>query len=394
LGDRASTNTLIANGGNVTNGYLGGYATTPIAINNYIIIKNGGVWDNGTGSAHPHSFVIGDANPVISLIPSSANAGGPASNNVMRIFANGFFTNASDCAITPGNTLDLLGGTFDASVTNQGNVQGWGQMLNRFINNSNGFVAVSNAVGTLSFAQNVTLASNSTVSVQLGANPGATFPAAVTSNLTIRASKLNIQAPGAFSAGTYTVFTWDSANPSNKFIYEGWTIGTTPSPSFTYAVSTNTLGHVDLVVTSLAPSDAYTGWEALYYPSGGPSALGTHVNANGWSNTNLFLAGFNPTNNAAYPHITAIAKSGSAMNVTYLAANGDNSYTGGPASKTNVLEFSTGVPGTGVYSNNFQSTGQTNILSGGNGNGVLTVISDPTGAIGATRYYRIRVIAP
>ncbi|HUJ71596.1 MAG TPA: proprotein convertase P-domain-containing protein [Verrucomicrobiae bacterium] len=144
----------------------------------------------------------------------------------------------------------------------------------------------------------------------------------------------------------------------------------------------------------VTPTDSYTAWASHYFPSDGPSALGTHTNANGVLNTNLFLAGFNPTNNAAYPHITAIARSGAAMNVTYLAANGDNSYTGGPTTKTNVLEFSTGVPGTGVYSNNFQSTGQTNILSGGNGNGVITVISDPSGATGATRYYRIRVIAP
>ena len=392
LGNRAGTLTLSAWGGTVANSYTDGYANGSVSINNRLIIKNGGVWDNGSGSS-AHSFCIGDANPAVSGIPASAGGGGPASNNVLTIMANSYFTNASNCGLTSGNTLDLQGGTFGATLTNNGIVQGWGTMLRNFFN-SNGVFAVSNAVGALDFHQNVTLGTNSAITVQLGANPGATFPMGVTSNLTIRPSTLNVTAVGAFSAGTYTLFTWDSVNPSNKFVYQGWNIGSTPSPSFTYAVSTNTLGHVDLVVTSLAPPDSYSGWAALYFPGGGPSALGTHVNANGVSNTNLFLAGFNPTNNAAYPHITAIAKSGAAMNVTYLAANGDNSYTGGPASRTNVLEFTTGVPGTGVYSNNFQSTFQTNVLSGGNGNGVLTVISDPNGAVGATRYYRIRVIAP
>jgi hypothetical protein len=111
------------------------------------------------------------------------------------------------------------------------------------------------------------------------------------------------------------------------------------------------------------------------------------------SNTNEFLAGFNPTNNAAYPHIIAIARSSADMNVTYLGANGDSTYTGGPASRTNVLEFTTGTA-SGNYSNNFASTGKTNILSGGTGVGVVTNMVDTGGAIGATRYYRIRVLAP
>ena len=391
LGNRASTNTLISAGGNPANNYIEAYTNgrCAVAVNNYLIIKNGGKWDNGN-----HSFAIGDALPANS-VPAGASGGGPASNNILRILATGSFTNCSFCGLTPNNVLDLQGGTFGASLSNNGVVQGWGTILRPLVN-SNGLLAVSNSVGTLSFVQTLTIGTGSTVQVELGSNPGATFPATVVSNLTVRPSTLNISAPGAFSAGTYTMFTWDSSNPSNRFTFDtgALAINNTPGGAFTYAVTTNTLGHIDVVVTSTAPSDEYSAWATQYYPGGGQSAVGTNVHANGFSNTNLFLAGFNPTNNAAYPHITAIARSGAAMNVTYLAANGDNSYTGGPTTKTNVLEFSTGVPGTGVYSNNFQSTGQTNILSGGNGNGVITVISDPSGATGATRYYRIRVIAP
>ena len=249
LGNRAGTLTLSAWGGTAALNYTNGYANASVAINNRLIIKNGGVWDNGSGGS-AHSFCIGDANPAVSGIPTSAGGGGPASNNVLSIMANSYFTNASNCGLTPGNVLDLQGGTFGAILTNNGIVQGWGTMLRNFYN-SNGVFAVSNAVGALNFHQNVTLGTNSAITVQLGANPGATFAMGVTSNLTIRPGRLNISAPGVFTTGTYTVITWDSSNPSNKFIYQGWTIGTTPSPAFNYTVSTNTLGHVDLVVAKL-----------------------------------------------------------------------------------------------------------------------------------------------
>ena len=112
------------------------------------------------------------------------------------------------------------------------------------------------------------------------------------------------------------------------------------------------------------------------------------------SNTNEFLAGFNPTNSAAYLHVISVVKSGTDINVTYLGANGDTTYTGGPSSRTNVLEFTTGT-GNGSYTNNFVSAGLTNILSGGTGVGVVTNMVDTGGATNApSRYYRVRALAP
>ena len=165
------------------------------------------------------------------------------------------------------------------------------------------------------------------------------------------------------------------------------------------AASTNYANVYNFLTAVAPPSDPFTVWQNTYFTAGeladptfsGPNADPDH---DGVSNTNEFLAGFNPTNAAAYPHIISIAKAGAGMNVTYLGANGDNTWSPGWASRTNVLEFSTGVPGSGVYSNNFASTGQTNILSGGNGTGLVTNMVDPNGATGLTRYYRIRVIAP
>jgi hypothetical protein len=113
------------------------------------------------------------------------------------------------------------------------------------------------------------------------------------------------------------------------------------------------------------------------------------------SNTNKFLAGFNPTNAAAYLHIISIATTNSTdINVMYLGANGDSTWSPGIASRTNVLEFTAGAA-SGSYSNNFASTGQTNILSGGTGTGVVTNMVDPGGATNTpSRYYRVRVLVP
>jgi hypothetical protein len=113
------------------------------------------------------------------------------------------------------------------------------------------------------------------------------------------------------------------------------------------------------------------------------------------SNTNKFMAGFNPTNPAAYLHIISVAKAGSDINVTYLGASGDATYSGGPSSRTNVLEFTTGTVNGSYSSNNFASTGVSNILSGGVGLGTLTNMVDPGGATNvSSRYYRVRVLVP
>jgi hypothetical protein len=111
-------------------------------------------------------------------------------------------------------------------------------------------------------------------------------------------------------------------------------------------------------------------------------------------NASEFLAGFCPTNSAAYPHIISLTPVGNDMKVTYLGANGDNTYTNGPASRTNVLEYASGMAD-GSYTNNFVSTGQTNILSGGTGLGIITNMVESGGATNTpSRYYRVRVLVP
>lgn len=144
------------------------------------------------------------------------------------------------------------------------------------------------------------------------------------------------------------------------------------------------------------PADPFTTWQSQYFAGGGSNpnaAPGADPDADGMSNTNEFLAGFNPTNNAAYLHIINVSKSGTNIVVTYLGANGNSTTTPPMASRTNVLEFTTGTAN-GSYSNNFASTGQSNVLSGGTGLGTITSFVDTNGASGATKYYRVRVLVP
>jgi hypothetical protein len=123
----------------------------------------------------------------------------------------------------------------------------------------------------------------------------------------------------------------------------------------------------------------------------------------GMSNTNKFLAGFNPTNAAAYLHIISVAKSSTNIIVTYLGASGDTNYVPGVQSRTNVLDFTTGGANGNYTNGGWQDTGQTNILgvgisaAGGEGSGLGTVtnMTDVGGAMNApSRYYRVRVLSP
>jgi hypothetical protein len=149
---------------------------------------------------------------------------------------------------------------------------------------------------------------------------------------------------------------------------------------------------------SATPLSAFESWQMNYFDSTNCPMCGPDADFDGVgvSNTNKFLAGFNPTNSAAYLRIISIATTNNSadVDVTYLGANGDATYTGGPSFRTNVLEFTTGTTD-GSYSNAFASTGQTNILSGGNGLGVVTNMVDSGGATNnPARYYRVRVLLP
>ena len=201
------------------------------------------------------------------------------------------------------------------------------------------------------------------------------------------------------SSGTITNRFWDFGDG-------GTTNVTTNSVAHTYGAGTYT---VTLLVSGSGGSGTNTQpnyitaltpfqtWQMQYFgctncPQSQPNA---DPYGKGISNTNQFLAGFNPTNSAAYVHVISIAGTNTTdINVIYLGANGDNTWSPGIASRTNVLEFTAGMVD-GTYSNNFVSANVTNILSGGTGTGIVTNLIDIGGATNTpSRYYRVRVLVP
>ena len=180
-----------------------------------------------------------------------------------------------------------------------------------------------------------------------------------------------------------------SANFNHTYAAGTYTVALTASNAF--GSSTLVSNNVISVVTALQA------WQLHYF--GCTNCSQAQPNADpygtGISNTNRFLAGFNPTNPVAYPHVISIANTNTTdITVIYLGANGDNTWSPGIASRTNVLEFTAGTAG-GDYSNNFVSANLTNILSGGTGTGIVTNMLDAGGATNTpSRYYRVRVLVP
>ena len=247
-------------------------------------------------------------------------------------------------------------------------------------------VIVSDLVGSVT-------STNATLTV-VTPPPGANFLASPTSG----ATPLNV------------TFTDTSSNSPTSW---SWTFGdagtsTSQSPGHTYntpgaytvrLIASNTGGSGTNIMTNLiSVYDPFAWWQLQYFGStnNNPNmAPGGDYTGTGMSNTNKFLAGLNPTNPTAYLQTINVAITNTTdINVIYLGANGDNTWSPGIGARTNVLEFTAGTA-SGGYSNNFASTGQTNILSGGVGLGVVTNMIDSGGATNTpSRYYRVRVLVP
>jgi PKD repeat protein len=188
--------------------------------------------------------------------------------------------------------------------------------------------------------------------------------------------------------------TSTNQNPSDLYLNPG-----------TYTVQEIVSGSggsgTDTVANLINVYAPFAWWQLNYFGStNNPNAApGADATGTGMSNTNKFLAGFNPTNPAAYLHVIRIVQQPVAGNtnvvVTYLGPSGDNTYTPGIALRTNVLDYSTGDANGNYANGGWQDTGQTNILSGGNGSGAVTnMVDSAIPAPSTTRYYRVRVLLP
>jgi PKD repeat protein len=208
------------------------------------------------------------------------------------------------------------------------------------------------------------------------------------------------------NSGTLTTWVWTFGDPGNN-------TSSSQSPSFTYTTPgvytvslsvTNSCGDgsASPATATITVVDPFAYWESpsAYNLTGTLTGGNASYTGDGMSNTNKFMAGFSPTSVAAYLHIISISKavvSGATnITVTYLGANGDSTWTPGVASRTNILEFSTGS-GNGSYNGTFSpvpASGATNILSGGNGSGLQTSMIDSNVPASNDRYYRVRVLLP
>jgi hypothetical protein len=332
-------------------------------------------------------FTAGTLNTGGTTIDSGANDGAPV------VVGNG--TSAANLQLTTnGASTGFHIFNNGLVITNNGVLSGIGTLMGEITVLGSVSPGYGVSVGTITMSNDLVLGSSAILQYALGS---ASDEIIVSNNLTL-AGTLNVTSSGGFGTGIYPLFTYGGtlANPG------GLSVNNPLPGGFTGSIDTTSeVGVVNLDVTS-APSNPFVTWQDHYFTAielGNPSYSGPNADplGKGMSNTNQFLAGFNPTNAAAYLHIITIAKinNNTDINVTYLGANGDSTYTGGPAIRTNVLEFTTGTTANGSYTNNFASTGQTNILSGGTGLGVVTNMVDSGGATNKpSRYYRVRVLLP
>jgi hypothetical protein len=164
--------------------------------------------------------------------------------------------------------------------------------------------------------------SGASVEFSVGTN---TIAAVVSNNLTV-GGKLNIVDSGGFSNTTYTLFKYGGSLANN-----GLTIGSTPNPNY-YACSidTSTVGQVNLVVSITAPA----------LPFG----------------------------------ITSIVRQGDDIVLSW--------NTGG---LSNVVQISSGVPGSGDYTNDFSNLATIFVTT------PTTNYVDTGGALNSpSRFYRVR----
>jgi polygalacturonase/PKD repeat protein len=353
----------------------------------------------------------------------------PPTNNVLAFF-NGLATITGTNLLAPSPFLTLASSTF---TVNNGLNLGAASTLNFGIGSNATEIAVTGNLtlgGTLNLTDGGGFTSGTYTlfsyggaltynGLTVGSVPNTNFSYTIS---TSTAGQVNLVvassiAPGASftesalgGAAPLTVNFADtsSGGPTAWF----WAFGdggtsTSESPSYTYVspgawtaslIASNANGASGPFTQTINVYDPFAWWQHQYFGStnnSGNTGPGADYTGTGMSNTNKFMAGFNPINAAAYLHIISAAKSGTNIVVTYLGANGDTNYVPGFLSRTNVLDFTTGSANGGYANAGWQDTFQTNILSGGTGLGTVTNMTDYGGTTnGPTRYYRVRVLLP
>ena len=419
-----------------TNLYVGGSFTNvgSVAANN-IAVWNGSSWSTLAGGvSSPYGVKGGYSGNVESLVVSGTNlyvggeftsAGGVPANNIAVWNGASWSTvdggvNGSVGAMLLNGTNLYVGGGFtdagdvpanDIAVWNGSSWSALGSGIGTANDDANGNEYVESMAmdgttllvgGYFSLAggwkaSNIALWQPSAV-----AAPSASFIANPSSGL----APLLVTFTD-LSTGTVTNRLWDFgdgtmtnvASTSVTHVYQPGTYTVTEVVTGPGGVDASTQ------MNSISALTAFQNWQSQYFHCTGCPNAQPYADpfGKGMSNTNQYIAGFNPTNSAAYLRVISIARTnGTNVVVTYLGASGDTTYTGGPTTRTNVLEFTSGTAN-GSYTNGSwaQIPGQTSILgvglsvNGGTGLGTVTNMTDVGGAAnGPSRYYRVRVLLP
>ena len=311
-------------------------------------------------------------------------------------FTGDYVQTGGSTALNGGQLIPMTGGSF---LVNGGTLSGCA-ILSMVVTNS-ATIDAGPAASALVFASNLVLQSSSALDFKIGGySPVSQHGYIVLNNglnldgsLVVTLINGFVPAPGS---GFAIVTSSGPITGSFTNVTQGFRIQTTDGAgSFVYSQTPTAIMLVDFQ-TDPQP---YLTWAQGYFGCTNCSQSSELADPDGDGMNNLaeFLAASNPTDSTGYPHIISITRTNSNTDilVTYLGADGDSSLGSVIQSRTNVLEYSTGAADGSYATNNFTSTGQTNILSGGNGMGTVTNMVDPGGATNQpARFYRIRIIAP
>jgi hypothetical protein len=324
------------------------------------------------------------------------NSGAVCIDNTSTLqFTGDYVQIGGSTVLNGGQLIPMTGGSM---LVAGGNLDG-GAFLAMDVTNF-GTINPGPATSALVFANNLVLQSSSVLDFQVGGyTPVSQYGYVVLSNGVNLAGSFAVTLINGFVPAPGSILTvLTSGGPiTGGFtnVVLGFRSQTTDGAgSFVYSQTPNAIVLYDFQ-TNPQP---YLTWAQCYFGCTNCPQASELADPDGVGMNNLakFLAAFNPTNSAAFPHIISITSTNSNTDilVTYLGANGDSSLQSGIQSRTNVLEYSTG-DNNGGYTNNFVTTGQTNILSGGTGLGIVTNMVDSGGATNQpARYYRIEIIAP
>lgn len=163
---------------------------------------------------------------------------------------SGTNTYAGNTTVTAGtlvadNTTGSATGSGDVLIASEATLSGNGIIGGATTIEAGATLAPGDTVGTLTFNSDLSLDNATILQFGLGTNSDQVV---VNGNLFL-GGVLNITNTGGFSAGDYTLFSY---NPANALTLGSLTIGSAPA-GYNYSINTNTLGVVQLIVALPTP---------------------------------------------------------------------------------------------------------------------------------------------